>query len=223
MEYDEDDFLPLSGIQHFAFCRRQWALIHIDQQWNENLRTAEGRLLHENAHDSYFTEKRGDVIISRGVPVFSRRLGTSGECDIVEFRRTREGITLAGRQGLYSVYPVEYKHGRPKDTDVDILQLVAQALCLKEMLECEIVSGGIFYAETKRRTQVDITQELTVKVAACFEEMHSYFSRGHLPKAKPTKSCNACSLKEICLPQITRLRSAKSYNEENLGTDGGYV
>lgn len=220
MEYNEEEFLSLSGIQHFAFCRRQWALIHIDQQWNENLLTAEGRLLHENAHDSYFSEKRGDVIISRGTPVFSRRLGTSGECDIIEFHRSGEGITLAGRSGLYSIYPVEYKRGKPKDTDIDILQLTAQALCLEEMLACEIVSGGIFYAETKHRIRVDITSELKANVETYFKEMHSYFSRGHLPKAKPTKSCNACSLKEICLPQIARVRSAASYNEENLGKDG---
>lgn len=219
MEYNEEEFLSLSGIQHFAFCRRQWALIHIDQQWEENLLTAEGHLLHENAHDSYFSEKRGDVILSRGTPIFSRRLGTNGECDIIEFHRSEEGITLAGRPGLYTVYPVEFKHGRPKDTDIDILQLTAQALCLEEMLACEITSGGIFYAATKHRISVEITAELKATVAAYFSEMHLYFSRGHLPKAKPTKHCRACSLKEICLPQITKIRSAISYNEQNLGKD----
>jgi CRISPR-associated protein Cas4 len=217
MDYNDDDFLNLSGIQHFAFCRRQWALIHIERQWDENLRTAEGQLLHENAHDSYFSEKRGDVIISRGIPVFSRKLGANGECDIIEFRRAQEGVALPGRKGRFSVYPVEYKHGRPKDTDIDILQLAAQAICLEEMMACEISAGGIFYAETKHRIQVDISAELKKKAEDCFEEMHAYFSRGHLPKAKPTKSCNACSLKEICLPQIAKARSARTYNEENLG------
>lgn len=95
--YNEDDFLQLSGIQHYVFCKRQWALIHIELQWAENLRTVEGRLMHKNAHDKYFSEKRGDLIISRGMPVHSRELGISGECDVVEFQRTDNGIPLHGR------------------------------------------------------------------------------------------------------------------------------
>lgn len=221
MEYREDEFLELSGVQHFAFCRRQWALIHIEQQWNENLLTAQGRLLHENAHDAYRTEFRGEVSISRGVPVFSRTLGTSGACDVVEFWRSRAGISLAGRPGLYSVYPVEYKRGRPKDTDIDKLQLAAQAICLEEMLVCDIPEGAIFYAATRHRLKVEITGELKEKVKSMFAEMHAFFSRGYLPRPKPSKSCNACSLKEICLPKLSRLPPAGHYNDENLGRAEG--
>jgi len=218
MVYNEDDFLQLSGIQHFAFCRRQWALIDIEQQWDDNLRTAEGELLHQNAHDSYRTESRGDVIISRGMPVFSRTLGASGACDIVEFRRCENGIALQGKPGTYAVYPVEYKRGSPKETDIDILQLAAQAICLEEMLACEIPAGAVFYEQTKHRLKVGLTAELKEQARALFEEMHSYFERGYMPCPKPSKSCNACSLKEICLPRLVKIRSAKSYNEENLGT-----
>ena len=101
MEYAEDDFLNLAGIQHFAFCRRQWALIHIEQQWNENLRTAEGRAMHDNAHDPLFSEKRGGLIVSRGMPVFSRALGVNGVCDVVEFHESPLGVTLSGRDGRW--------------------------------------------------------------------------------------------------------------------------
>jgi len=209
----------LSGIQHFAFCRRQWALIHIEQLWEENLRTVEGDLLHENCHDAYFSESRKDVLISRGMPIFSRSLGANGECDIVEFRKSAEGISLHGRDGLYTVYPVEYKHGEPKDSDIDILQLTAQAVCLEEMLSCEISDGAIFYGKTKRRQKVEFTTELKERVRCMFTEMHGYFQSGYVPKVKPTKSCNACSLKNLCLPKLCKVKSVKDYLEQNLGAE----
>ena len=206
----------LSGIQHFAFCRRQWALIHIEMMWEENYRTVEGNLLHEKCHDGYSSESRRDIIISRGMPVFSRTLGVSGECDIVEFRKSNEGISLDGRSGIYTVYPVEYKHGEPKADDIDILQLAAQACCLEEMLSCEITSGALFYAKTKHRQNVEITDEIKLRVSKIFAEMHEYFVRGYVPKVKPTKGCNACSLKELCLPKLCKIKSVKKYLSENL-------
>ena len=217
MEYREDDFLLLSGIQHFAFCRRQWALIHIEGVWDENGRTAEGRLLHENAHDAYRPESRGEVIISRAVPIFSRTLGLNGECDVVEFRRDPKGVTLAGREGLWTIFPIEYKRGSPKEDPCDMLQLAAQAMCLEEMFCCTVSAGALFYFETKRRQRVDITDELRDTVRAYAAEMHGYAKRAYLPKPKRMKGCGMCSLKDECLPKLERLPSAGSYNEENLG------
>ena len=133
MEYTEDDYLMISGIQHFKFCRRQWALIHIEQQWAENEHTAVGKLMHEKVHDPYLREKRKGVIIARALPISSRELGISGECDVVEFHKCEEGVTLYGHRGLYSIYPIEYKKGKSKPTDEDRLQLAAQVLCLEEM------------------------------------------------------------------------------------------
>ena len=104
----EDDFLAMSGIQHFAFCRRQWALIHLEQQWAENLRTAEGRLEHDRCHDDTFAEKRGDLLVVRGMRVNSGRLRLSGHCDVVEFRADPAGVPLQGRTGLWLPLPVEY-------------------------------------------------------------------------------------------------------------------
>lgn len=136
--YKEEDFLQLSGIQHFAFCRRQWALAYIELQWQENVRTVEGKIFHENAHDVSMKEKRGDLLIVRAMPIHSWEMGVSGECDVVEFHKVKDGIQLAGKEGLYKAVPVEYKRGRPKTDDSDILQVAAQAMCLEEMLCCDI-------------------------------------------------------------------------------------
>ena len=215
MEYNEDDFLMLSGIQHFAFCRRQWALIHIDNVWAEDDRTTEGKLLHDHAHDAYHADFRGNVLLSRAMPIFSRTLGLSGECDVVEFRRTTgDGITLPGREGLFCVYPVEYKRGAPKEDNGDILQLTAQAICLEEMLCCTIREGALFYFETRHRVKVPITEELRETVRSWAAEMHRYFDRRYLPRPRRTKACNACSLKEECLPKLEKIQSARAYNDE---------
>lgn len=141
--YEEEEFLNLSGIQHFVFCRRQWALIHIEQQWKENVRTVEGQLLHERVHDGFSVSSRKGWIISRGMPVFSRALGVNGVCDVVEFRPSAQGISLAGHVGQYSPSPVEYKRGKPKEDEADVMQLAAQALCLEEMLLCEVHEAAI--------------------------------------------------------------------------------
>lgn len=209
--YDEDDFLQLSGIQHFAFCRRQWALAYIELQWQENVRTVEGKLLHNRAHEASSFEKRGDILISRGMPVQSRIMGVSGECDVVEFHRQDTGINLHGREGKYQVIPIEYKRGSPKVTDVDMLQLSAQAMCLEEMLCCTIPFGYLYYGETKHRKQIDISEELRRKTKEMFREMHQYYERRYTPKVRWSKSCNACSLKDICLPGLGRNKSVANY------------
>jgi len=218
-EYSEEDFLMLSGIQHYMFCKRQWALIHIEQQWNENCLTVQGGLLHERAHDGYSSEKRNDIVISRGMPVCSRVLGVSGICDIVEFQKASDGITLFGREGKYKAYPVEYKRGLPKQDDMDILQLAAQALCLEEMLCCSIDCGYLYYGEIRRRIKVDIGSELKEKVKSTFEEMHNLYKKGYTPKVKPTKSCRACSLYDICMPKLCSGRSARQYIYDSIKED----
>ena len=144
MIYPEEDFLQLSGLQHFKFCRRQWALIYIENQWAENFRTTDGVILHENAHNGGFNESRGDLLVTRDMRIFSRTLGVSGACDVLEFRRGKTGIPLKGRQGLWQPYPVEYKRGQPKENTADALQLCGQAMCLEEMLCCEIPRGALW-------------------------------------------------------------------------------
>lgn len=216
MEYREEEYLQLSGLQHFRFCRRQWALIHIEHQWAENLRTVEGALLHENAHDREYNETRGDLIVTRGMSVFSSHLGVSGECDVLEFHRKEYGIRLKGREGFWMPYPVEYKKGRPNPQSGDAIQLCAQAMCLEEMLCCEIPSGALYYAEERRRLPVMFTKELRQSVLESLKEMHSFNEKGQTPKVKPTKSCNACSLKEICLPKLMSKQPVATYFNRHL-------
>ncbi|MDO4852225.1 MAG: CRISPR-associated protein Cas4 [Clostridia bacterium] len=212
----EDDYLALSGLQHFLFCRRQWALIHIENQWAENLRTTEGQLLHERAHDETLSELRGNVLIVRGLRVSSEKLGVSGQCDVVEFHRTKEGIPLHGREGLWTVYPVEYKRGEPKADRCDAAQLCAEAMCLEEMLKTAIPEGALFYGETRRRTAVAFDQALRSIVTDALREMNEMYRRGYTPKCKTGKWCNACSLKEICLPVLQKDRSVEAYIKEAL-------
>ena len=215
MEYREEDFLQLSGIQHFAFCRRQWALIHLEQQWQENLRTVEGHILHEKAHDAFFIEKRGNLLIARGLPVFSRILGVSGACDVVEFHRSADGVSLFGREERYRPVPVEYKRGKPKEHRADELQLCCQAMCLEEMLLCEEIQiGYLYYGEPKRRQEVKLDETLRMQVCSMLEEMHSYYTRGYTPKSKPGKHCKACSLEDICMPRLYSAGSVEQYIKE---------
>lgn len=216
MIYSEEDFLLLSGLQHFSFCRRQWALIHIEQQWAENLLTVQGSILHEKAHGTGARELRGDVLTTRAMAIHSASLGVSGSCDVVEFHRSDSGIPLAGRDGLWLPYPVEYKHGAPKESDADRLQLCAQAMCLEEMLCCEIPEGALFYGQTRRREIVAFTGTMREQVRTSVSEMHQLYQRRHTPKVKPSKRCNACSLRDICLPKLCKKQSVQDYLRDRL-------
>ena len=218
MIYEEDDFLLLSGIQHYAFCPRQWALIHIEEQWNENYLTAGGRIMHVKAHDGESTEKRGNLIIFRALKVRSVELGISGECDIVEFHKCKSGISINGYDGLWLPYPVEYKRGKTKLDDCDRLQLCAQAVCLEEMLCVKIDSGALFYGEPHRREVVDFTLELRTKLTEIVKSMHEIFSRKYTPNAVIGKYCQSCSIRDLCLPGLGGKdeTSVKKYMEAHM-------
>ena len=199
--YTEDEYLLLSGIQHYAFCPRQWALIHIENLWQENYLTATGRVLHNKVHGGNSAEKRGSVIIFRSVKVASSRLGISGECDVVEFHQAESGVPLKNYDGLWLPYPVEYKRGQSKPDDCDRLQLCAQAVCLEEMLCCSIEKGALFYGEPRRREIVAFSAELRENLASATAAMHKLFDRQYTPKPKRGKFCASCSLKDFCLPK----------------------
>lgn len=184
--YSEDELLPLSGLQHLVFCERQWALIHIEQQWEENRLTAEGRLLHETAHSSG-VESRGDVKIVRGLSLRCLRLGLSGQADVVEFHGDIP-------------FPVEYKRGKPKGNLCDEIQLCAQALCLEEMLSVSIPQGALFYGTTRRRVDVSFNTPLRQQVERLAERMQEFFRQGKTPAAVYAPRCEQCSLIEVCLP-----------------------
>lgn len=208
---DDADFLMLSGLKHFRFCKRRWALVHIEQQWAENVLTLEGHYMHEAVHDADFTEKRGSVLLSRGMPVRSEAMRITGNCDMVELHASDTGVPIHGRAGRWQVYPVEYKRGRPDPTGADEWQLCAQAMCLEEMFVTSIPEGAIYYGQTKRRQAVTLTEGMhaDVREAAC--EMHRLFASGQTPKVRPKKACGNCSLREICMPDLMTARSAADY------------
>ena len=204
--YDDDKLLPLSGIQHFHYCKRQWALIHIECEWADDLRTTEGHYIHRKADDSFFNECRKDRIITRSVPIISQRLGLQGIADVVEYKLSENGICLSGRNGLWQARPVEYKRGRPKVDERDEVQLCAQAMCLEEMMNTRIEQGDMFYHEIRRRVPVTFTTELRDLVISQSNEMHSLFIKKVTPPAERGKRCQLCSLNNTCMPKITKKR-----------------
>jgi len=215
-DYDASEFLLLSGIQHFQFCERQWALIHIEQAWEENVLTIEGSHLHEKADDPFIREKRKDVLYVRGLPVHSSKLGLTGICDVVEFHKDPDGVPLQNEEGTYLPVPVEYKRGRPKKDKSDISQLVAQAICLEDMLYCTVPRGELFYHETRRRVEVEITEDLKNDVRKTAQRMHEYYQRRHTPRVKTGEHCQSCSLRHICLPELLTKESVARYMKRML-------
>lgn len=190
--YSEEDFIPISALQHYFFCPRQCALIHIEQQWVENQFTADGRELHETVH-SGTTEKRRNIRVRRTVPLCSHRLGIVGQADVVEFHR---------KEKLWVAYPVEYKRGKPKLNHCDAVQLCAQALCLEEMLGQPISEGSLFYGKTCRRINVKFDDRLLEETENTIMAVHKMIESGKTPAAIYIHSCKSCSLYEICMPKL---------------------
>lgn len=211
----EEDLIPLSAIQHMAFCPRQCALIHIERFWEENIFTAEGNLFHEKAH-SKEKELRGDKLIVRGLRIRSIKLGLIGKADVVEFQRNGEGIKIKDFPGFWVPFPVEYKRGRKKTASWDRIQLCAQALCLEEMLKIKIEQGALYYGQTRRREEVVLERNLRLETIKTIEKTRKIIFNKIVPPPKYQKKCKTCSLKVGCLPKITGKSPRKSYIEENL-------
>lgn len=196
---------PISALQHYLFCPRQCALIHLEQVWAENRLTTEGKNMHERAHDGA-DEARPRFRITRGMSVSSDQLGITGQCDIVEFHDD-------GR-----VIPVEYKRGKPKLHRADEVQLCAQALCLEEMMATKVERGFLYYGEKRRRTEVLFDDELRGVTHQVIADCAAMFTAGATPRAVQAKHCDACSLKEICMPEATRFnrRSVADWFQDQL-------
>jgi len=196
--YSEDELLPISALQHLMFCERQCALIHIEQLWNENRLTVEGKNLHDKVHE-VDSECRGDVRIVRGLRLRSFQQGLSGIADVVEFRADVP-------------FPVEYKRGKPKPDICDKVQLCAQALCLEEMTGETVAEGAIFYGKPRRRLLVDISEELRASTRDAAARLHTLLSSGKTPSAVYEKKCRNCSLFDLCLPETAGAgKSARRY------------
>ena len=192
--YHEEELLPISGLQHIMFCERQCALIHLEGIWSENWLTAKGRIMHENTHDERISRRRG-VRVERGMAIRSLELGLTGKADVVEFHSD-------------SVFPVEYKRGKPKANDCDRVQLCAQALCLEEMLGRAIWKGALFYSLTRRRLDVVFDDGLRQITHDSARRFHTLVRAGDTPKAVYSVKCESCSLIEDCLPKMTNGRKS---------------
>jgi CRISPR-associated exonuclease Cas4 len=188
----EDALIPLSALQHYLFCPRQCALIHVEQIWVEDAATAEGRLLHERA-DAGGRETRPGIRIARGLALRSLALGVSGKADVVEFHDARQGRN--GRP-----FPVEYKRGKPKAHRADEVQLCAQAICLEEMFGAEVPGGALFYGVTRRRLAVTFDAELRGLTARVATDARAMLAAGRTPLPVKTPACRRCSLEPSCQP-----------------------
>jgi CRISPR-associated exonuclease Cas4 len=206
--YADDELLMLSGIQHFCFCKRQWALIHVEQQWQDNLRTQEGHFVHERVDDPFFNESRGDVVISRAFPLLSYTLGLTGIADVIEYTWSDAGISIPDHDGRWLMRPVEYKRGKPKIDERDEVQLCAQVVCLEEMFGVRIDEADFYYNEIRRRQSIAITEDLRNLVRSLAEEMHTVFRNGITPSAEIGKHCTLCSLLDVCVPKLTKKKSS---------------
>lgn len=203
--FDETDLLPLSALQHYVYCRRQCALIHIEQQWSENRFTAEGRAQHDRV-DRPEHEVRDGVRVEFAVPLRSLQLGLIGKADVVEFHPQSE---ISNCKSPVRVFPVEHKRGKPKPDHCDWVQLCAQAICLEEMLQVEIPEGAIFYGQPRRRQPVEFTSALRAETAATAGALHELIRSGKTPAPEyDEKKCSACSLIDICMPKKHRPVSA---------------
>lgn len=211
MSFSDSDLLPLSALQHYIYCPRQCALIHLEQQWTENRFTAEGRAQH-NRVDRPEHETRDGIRYEYAVLLRSLELGLIGKADAVEFHPASETqqfksemSDLKSQEKMLRIFPVEHKRGRPKPTHCDWVQLCAQALCLEEMLGVEIGEGAIFYGQPRRREAVEFTPELRAETEATARLLHALIASGKTPPAEyDKKKCEACSLIEICMPKTHR-------------------
>ncbi len=210
--YHEDDYIMLSALQHYLFCPRQCALIHLEQTWDDNSLTMQGNILHERVHEAK-REKRGDVITSYGLRLASAQLGLSGQADVVEFHKSESGCPLPRYRGRWQPFPVEYKRGKPKKDNCDAVQLCAQALCLEEMLGCQIPGGALYYGKERRRKNIEFDQSLRDDTERCVATVHTLFHTGITPAPVADKRCKRCSLKDHCLPDTLSKRLSRYYKK----------
>lgn len=219
MPYTENEMLMLSGIQHYVFCPRQWALIHVEQQWDDNSLTMEGHILHKNVDNPSYRQKNGNRITLRSVSIASKELGLYGLSDAIELIPTDDAsnaITHKRYNGLWIPIPVEYKHGKRKPDYRDKTQVVAQAMCLEEMYDITIPYGILYYKEENLRDYVEINSEIRELVKQYADRMHEIFSCGITPLAEYKPHCKRCSMIDICMPELKSASKVKKYLESYL-------
>jgi CRISPR-associated exonuclease Cas4 len=203
--FDEEELFPISALQHFVFCPRRCALVHIEQIWTENKFTVEGDILHERV-DELGRESRSSLIVSHGVGIRSLRFGVTGKVDVVEFRLNNgaaSGCQLSGKADSWIPYPIEYKRGTARRGFGDDVQICAQALCLEEMLECSVPAGSIYYASTRKRREIAFDDKLRAETTTAILGVRSLIAAGVTPPPEYGKKCDTCSLFDLCQPKLS--------------------
>lgn len=205
----EARLVNISALQHFAFCQRQCALIHLEQVWQENYLTAHGKQLHDRV-DNGEPETRKGVRFERGVVVSAPQLGLTGKLDLLEHHK-------ASSQYI----PVEYKRGKPKANDIDKVQLCAQAMCIEEMLDVEVKQGSLWYWQTRKRIEIEFDYLLRMQTQALITQVQQLFNQGKTPTPKIGKHCKACSLVDTCQPNVIERDTSNRYIDMlfNMGTE----
>ncbi|WP_329905458.1 CRISPR-associated protein Cas4 [Porphyromonas pogonae] len=200
--FEDEQLLMISGIQHYAFCPTQWCLVYLDQFWQDNELTVGGHLLHKHVDNPKLQPLEQGIRHIHSMHLASYTIGVYGIADIVAFESHRGGMPL---------YPIEYKHGKPKRDNVDAVQLCAQAICLEEMYNCEIKYGYIYYGKTRQRTQIDINTSLRKETLSIITKMHTLMSQNGIVRSTKSNKCNKCSLQDICMPLSEHTTSAQEY------------
>ena len=198
------------------FCKHQWGLIHMEDIWQDNVLTYEGKQLHERVDDPELKESRGNLYISRSVSVISHKLQIQGVIDLIEFTKDEKGIYIKGKKDFFKPSIIEYKRGKPKEGLEDKVQLCALAIAFEEMKECDLSYGYLYYFQTNRREKVFFSQELRTVVESLTIEMNNYLRTGITPKPEKNSSCNSCSLTNVCSKNFSN-KDAKKYINKVLG------
>ncbi len=220
MNFSDDQLIPISYISQYEYCKRRAALLFLEQQWEDNIHTSEGTIIHERVH-SGLTESRSDSIILRNVDLVSYEIGLIGKSDYIELTRDINGYELPWLDGKWIICPVEYKHGVVRNEYEYELQVCAQAMCLEQMCNCRIEFGYIYYEGDHRRFKVIFDDKRRRKVKQIAQELHIMQKNLLTPTANKTKRCKGCSMKDVCLPG--KLKNPSSYIENMLGEAGEVV
>ncbi len=215
----DEDLLPISALQHLAFCERQCALIHVEREWEENRLTAEGRTLHERVDEGYREYRRGLKQFA-GVYVRSLELGIYGRLDVLELTKigeTPNTCPFLDIAGNWELCPVEFKRGKPKTHEADRIQVCAQALCLEEMTGTPVRCGALFYGAIRRRDPVEFTPQLRSLTQRMIQRLQEIIIQKLLPPPVLKRHCRACSLIGVCQPKLTDGTRTQAYRKELLG------
>ena len=208
--FSDEDLLQISGLQHLMFCERRWALIYMEMEWEENVRTVEGKQLHESVHKQGASTRSG-VRVARGLRLRSLSLGLTGQADLVEFHASDDGAPIPGLSGRWLPYPVEYKRGRKRYENADEAQLCAQALCLEEMLGVTVLKGAIFYGQPRKRSEIDLYFALRGEVSRLCSRARELYSNQTIPSPRLGRHCSNCSIEDICMPNLAAVDKSAEY------------